>query len=193
MRAYPVVLLHGIDDTQAKLERMARHLEQTTGCQTHSFNLIPNHGEAGLDNLAFQVVNYIETNIPKGERIDLVGFSMGGLVARYYVQRLRGIDRVRRLVTISSPHRGTMTGFLRPNIGARQMRPNSGFLRDLNRDLKMLDQCSFTSIWTPLDLMIIPANSSVLPCGRNIPIPVPGHAWMATDARVCAAVAESLR
>jgi triacylglycerol lipase len=74
---------------------------------------------------------------------------MGGLVSRYYLQRLGGIHRVRKFVTIATPHRGTWTGFLRANPGARDMRPGSAFLRDLNRDVEMLDGISFTSIWSP--------------------------------------------
>src|SRR5262249_55405313 len=41
------------------------------------------------------------------ERIDLVGHSEGGLIGRYYVQKLDGARRVRHLVTLGTPHRGT--------------------------------------------------------------------------------------
>ncbi len=41
------------------------------------------------------------------ERIDLVGHSEGGLIGRYYVQKLNGAHRVRHLVTLGTPHRGT--------------------------------------------------------------------------------------
>ncbi|NEQ19920.1 MAG: lipase, partial [Microcoleus sp. SIO2G3] len=108
-----------------------------------------------------------------------------------------GSDRVQRFVTIASPHYGTWTAYFRPNIGAAQMRRGSAFLNALNQDADMLDRLNFTSIWTPLDLMIVPAASSQMPVGKNVQIPVSGHAWMVTDPRslqaIAAALAEPLR
>lgn len=48
------------------------------------------------------------------------------------------------------------------------------------------------SIWTPLDLMIVPASSSVIPVGRELKIPVLLHDWMIKDARVLEAIAAFL-
>lgn len=182
----PVLLIHGLDDTAVLFRRMGEFLTGY-GFEVHRLSLIPSNGDAGLDLLASQVAAYVD-----GRRMDLVGFSMGGVVARYYVQRLGGLANVERLVTISSPHRGTWTGFLRRNAGARQMRPGSMFLNDLNRDVESLNQISFTSIWTPLDLMIVPASSSVLPAGRSIRVNVPCHPWMVTDRRVLSLVQQLL-
>ena len=60
--------------------------------------------------MARQVHAYIESTFNPGEVVDLVGFSMGGLIARYYVQRLAVMGRVSRLVTISSPARYGLPG-----------------------------------------------------------------------------------
>lgn len=187
----PVVLVHGINDSAAQFRPMARHLEGN-GLPVHCLNLIPNNGDAGLDQLAHQLASYVQTNFADDQAIDLVGFSMGGLVSRYYVQRLGCIRRVQRFITIASPHRGTWTAFLRANPGARQMRPGSPFLRDLNRDVAMLDRISFASIWTPLDLMIVPATSSILPVGRSIRVTVPAHPLMVRDPRVLRMVLQLL-
>jgi triacylglycerol lipase len=190
--ANPVLLIHGIDDTEVLFARMRPYLERH-GRAAHCVNLTPNDGASGLEELACQVLSYANTNFDQETAIDLVGFSMGGLVARYYVQRLGGVDRVRRLVTISSPHRGTQTAFLRRNNkGVRQMRPGSCFLSDLNRDVHTLDRVAFTSIWTPFDLMILPANSSVLPVGRTIRVNVAAHPLMARDRRVLRVVLDAL-
>ena len=72
------------------------------------------------------------------------------------------------------------------------MRPGSVFLRDLNRDRAQLDRIGFTSIWTPFDLMIVPASSSILPVGRSIRVNVPAHAWMVSDPRVLRLVSGAL-
>ena len=50
---------------------------------------------------------------------------MGGLVARYYVQRLGGDVRVHTLVTLGTPHGGTLPARLFPHPLVRQLRPGS--------------------------------------------------------------------
>jgi triacylglycerol lipase len=135
----PVLLIHGIDDTDRLFRYMIPWL-QSKGLQVHSLNLIPNNGDAGIDELARQLAAYVGAAVPPGQFVDLVGFSMGGLIARYYLQRLGGLERVQRFIAISSPHSGTWTAFLRGNPAARQMRPGSDFLKDLNRDAAILNR-----------------------------------------------------
>jgi triacylglycerol lipase len=183
MARNPVLLVHGIDDTVALFRRMRLYLERG-GLSVHALNLIPNNGTAGLAELAKQLDRHVRASFATDQAIDVVGFSMGGLVSRYYIQRLGGIHRVRRFVTIGTPHRGTWTAFLRANAGARDMRPGSPFLRDLNRDVETLDGICFTSIWTPFDLMIVPSNSSRVPAGRSISVRTPAHPLLVRDPRV---------
>jgi triacylglycerol lipase len=187
----PVVLIHGIDDTSILFARLRPFL-QTRGWVTHSFDLVPNNGDAELETLAQQVGSYIESTFRREQTVDLVAFSMGGLVARYYVQRLAGLTRVRRLITISAPHRGTLTAFFRWNAGARQMRPSSDFLQDLNKDKQILNHIRFTTIWSPFDLMIVPPASSVMPEARSVRVNVLAHALMMRDLRVLRLVQQAL-
>ncbi len=190
-----VVLLHGLGDTSALFRAAAtrpqeirlRGYLEARGWTTHALDFLPNNGKAPLEDLARQVEAYVESTFARGEKIHLIGFSMGGIVARYYVQRLSGSSRVSRLITIGSPHRGTWTAMLLRRKGVKEMRPGSEFLRDLNRD-----PCQFTSIWTPWDLMIVPANSSVLPGLRAIRIHVAMHWLMVRDRRVFRAVENAL-
>jgi len=191
-----VLLVHGIWDTVAIFNSMRSYLTQQ-GWSVHALNMTPNNGDGQLEHLAEQVAIYIDQNFADDEPLDIVGFSMGGIVSRYYVQRLGGIDRVDRFITLSSPHNGTWVayGSLRP--GCLQMRPDSLFLRDLNRDIETLEKLNFTSIWTPLDGMIVPASSSLMSVGKDVRVWVPLHALMVTDPRslqsVSAALSEPLR
>ena len=103
----PVLLIHGIGDTFRVFDRMMAYLSDRNWTDIHTLNLVPNNGDVGLDQLAEQVKAYIDTHMPHAEPIDLLGFSMGGIVSRYYVQRLGGSQRVQRFITLSSPHNGT--------------------------------------------------------------------------------------
>lgn len=183
MAPKPVLLVHGIGDTVALFHRMKPYLERG-GLPVHALNLVPNNGNAGLIELARQLEAHIAAQFAADQAIDIVGFSMGGLVSRYYIQRLGGIHRVRKFVTIGTPHRGTWTAFLRANPGVRDMRPGSRFLRDLNRDVEMLDGISFTSVWTPFDLMIVPATSSRVTAGRTISVRTLAHPLLVRDPEV---------
>ncbi|HEY9864033.1 MAG TPA: alpha/beta fold hydrolase [Candidatus Obscuribacterales bacterium] len=187
----PVLLIHGIFDTKAIFKTMTAYLTKK-GWDIYSLNLIPNDGRFGLEALAQQIAAYVTQTFPPEQPIDLIGFSMGGIVSRYYVQRLGGIARVQRLITISSPHHGTLTGYLYPTLAASQMRSNSPFLQDLNRDLEILDSINFTSIWTPLDGMIVPAQSSQMPIGQEFAVNVFLHAWMVTDQKSLVLVEKAL-
>jgi triacylglycerol lipase len=187
----PVLLVHGIDDTERVFRLMGPWLQEH-GFEAHSLNLVPNDGKAGLDELANQLAVFIDSRFSKNKRFDIVAFSMGGLVSRYYLQRLGGVERVDRFISISTPHQGTWTAFLRANAGARQMRPGSEFLKDLANDVANLNRIRVTAIWTPLDLMIVPARSCEPGVGRSIRVNVAVHPLMLRDRRVLEAVRQVL-
>lgn len=186
-----VVLVHGINDTFAVFNKMATFL-RNEGWLVYALDLVPNNGDVGLDKLAEQLTKFIATTFTEGEAIDIVGFSMGGIVSRYYIQRLGGIKQVQRFITISSPHHGTVVAYASQRPGCVQMRPDDLFIKDLNSDARMLKQLNFTSIWTPYDLMIVPAKSSQMGFGREVIVPALIHPWMLTDIRTMKTVAEAL-
>ncbi|MGK7922077.1 MAG: esterase/lipase family protein [Trichodesmium sp.] len=188
----PVLLIHGIFDTIKIFDKMSQYLKKL-GWEVYSLNLVPNYGIVGLDKLAEQVANYVDQTFSSEQPIDLIGFSMGGIVSRYYVQRLGGIDKVKRFITISSPHNGTLTGYALNLAAPNQMRPKSDFLEDLNQDIDVLEKINFTSIWTPYDAMILPARSSQIPVGKDIKIDVLLHAWMVSDEKVLKVIVEELK
>ncbi|MEM8488531.1 MAG: alpha/beta fold hydrolase [Bacteroidota bacterium] len=178
-----VVLVHGIYDTPAVFTSMRKYLA-SQGWRVHAPALLPNSGADGLEMLAHQLYAFIEQNIPSDATLHVVGYSMGGLVARYYVQRLGGRARIDCLVTLSTPHNGTYMAYFLPNKGTAQMRPGSAFLEDLNGDVMTLGTIRFVSLWTPWDLTIVPAKSSVLPVGHQVSLPkIMAHPLMLSSQR----------
>jgi triacylglycerol lipase len=163
----PVLLIHGIYNSEATMKPMRRWLEHR-GWEVHTLSLAPSSGRIGLPTLAKQVSTYVENEFPKQTKIDLVGFSMGGIVCRYYLQKLGGADRVHNFVSISAPNHGTLTAYLSNAEGCAQMRPGSSFLADLNENSGALSRVNMTCLWTPLDLVIIPARSSQMREGKGV-------------------------
>lgn len=191
----PVLLIHGLTDTTLVFRQMTAYLN-AQGFSVHSFDLTPNNGAMPLEKLAVQVADYIATRFDPEQPLDIIGFSMGGIVSRYYIQRLGGIERVQRFISIAAPNNGTFTAYLSQRPGCIQMRPDSPLLRDLNQDCAMLARLNFTVIWTPFDLMIVPPSSSQMPVGKDVVIPAGIHSWMPIDGRclkvVVAALSESV-
>ncbi len=189
----PVILVHGINDTINVFDTMSAYLTQL-GWSVYRLNLVPNNGDLGLDKLAGQVAEYIEANFSHQQPLDLIGFSMGGIVTRYYLQRLGGIKRVQHYISISAPNHGTVIAQLSQRPGCIQMCPHSSLLQDLNRDgEEMLREINFTTIWTPFDLMIVPAKSSLMPVGKQIKLNIFLHPWMLWDMKCLEVVADALR
>ena len=174
-----VLLVHGIHDSARSMTWMKRMLT-ARGWNVYTINLEPNNASVSFDVMGRQVKDFIETNFPAGEKIDLVGFSMGGLVSRYYIQKLAGAmaAAIRRLVSISAPNHGTIWAMLSGRAGVRQMRPGSEMLRELNANAAELEPLGYTSIYTPFDLTIVPPASSRMPVGRNVIAWVPLHPLM---------------
>jgi triacylglycerol lipase len=158
----PVVLVHGFKDSGKKMARLAAYL-RAHGWETHTPTLAPSWGQVGIDALARQLAAFIDRTLPVAQKFDLIGFSMGGLATRYYLQKLGGHARVEHYISLAAPHHGTAMAYLWPLPGARQMRFGSEFLRELAAGDEILNQLKVTTIWTPLDLMIVPATSSRLP------------------------------
>jgi triacylglycerol lipase len=192
-----ILLIHGIDDTHQKVLPMAQYL-QSQGFNTHVIDLSPNNGDVSLGVLAKQVktkVDLLFENKKSADGFGIVGFSLGGIVARYYLQRLEH-PKVNTLVTLASPHHGTVTGWLRNNTGSQELRLRSLFLADLNQqdDTQIFRQVSTVySLYTPFDAMICPFWSSNIKGAVNIKIPVLHHGAFASDRRVMLKVRDCLQ
>jgi len=186
-----VILVHGLKDDCRKMRRMARRLS-AAGWEAHAVSVLPSWGQLGIDELAGQLAGHVEKLIAPSQRFDLVGFSMGGLVCRYYLQRMGGLDRVQRFVSVAAPHHGSLLAWLIQNRGCRQMRPGSELLRDLASDADRLRAIQCTSLWTPFDLTVFPPTSSLLPEAKCRRLWVVAHPLMVWQNGCIRAVEEAL-
>jgi triacylglycerol lipase len=188
---HPVVLVPGYRDNSRVFHQLIRHLKKQH-FDVHALSLQPSDGRIPLNQLAEQVDAYVETTFAPEQVLDFVGFSMGGIVLRYYLQRLGGLARADHFITLGSPHRGTWMAYSSRRPGVLQMRPRSPFLLDLAQDEEKLAQIRFISIWTPLDLTIVPSSSSVTSVGQHQRLMLPYHRALVTDGRSLQVVANAL-
>jgi triacylglycerol esterase/lipase EstA (alpha/beta hydrolase family) len=101
--------------------------------------------------------------------VDVVGYSAGGVVVRYWIAELGGGSLARRAVTLASPHHGTdlagVAAGLAPDAcpeACRQLAPDSDLLRDLNAGDETPDGPRWVAIWTTDDETVVPATSGSL-------------------------------
>ncbi|MFN3386104.1 MAG: esterase/lipase family protein [Candidatus Thermochlorobacter sp.] len=185
------ILLHGIFDTGKVFSDLSAQLRKH-GFRTLAPDLVPNDGSVSIATLAAQVKEIIEHEVEASAWLALIGFSMGGIVARYYLQELGGYQRVQRLITISSPHHGSWLAYAAEGEGIRDLRPDSHLLQRLNTHADRLLPLKPLSLWTPLDLMIVPAHSAVWQLATNLAFNVIAHPLMLRSEAVHRTVVEAL-
>jgi triacylglycerol lipase len=190
----PVLFVHGIWDTGAIFRPMIERLRERGFTHLEAIDLQPPDASVPLSAYAEQVDAAARKLLAESgaTRLDIVGFSMGTLVARWWLVKLGGRERARRFVSISGPQHGTWTAFFHWNTGAADMRPGSEFLHALESDPQGFGGVEVVSMWTPLDLMIIPASSGALAGSAQHKFWVPLHPLMPAAAKVIDAVAEAL-
>ena len=178
-----VVLVHGIFQNDWRCFHSLRKDLEKRGVECLVPSLKPADGRDGLPVMAGQLQREIEQRFGN-ERVVVIGFSMGGLISRYYLQELGGAKRCDAFFTISTPHHGTRMAHAFYGEGARQMRPGSEFLARLEATENRLGDMPVVSYRTPADLIIRPTSSSEWDRAENLSIPCPLHPMMTFSPRV---------
>jgi triacylglycerol lipase len=186
-----VVFVHGIFNT-GRLFVLFKSDAMKHGFIPHAPSLKRADGRATMLELAEQVREYIETQIPSDAEVHLVGFSMGGVVVRCYAQMLGGNERIRSLTAIASPHQGSLWAYLNPFRGARGLQPKSEILRALQESEHTLKHLPILAVHTPLDTMIVPYTSAIWVRAENKRFWWQLHPFMPYSPRIRAVVWEFL-
>lgn len=191
----PVLLIHGYLATRGSLHLLERALAQR-GHVVMSFRFGPiNLGD--IRDSAGLIARKVESIIAQTgvTHVDIVGHSMGGLVGLYYVKRLGGRHRVRRLVLLGTPSQGTWSaifGLVTAPLGlaSLQLLPGSPFLREL-AEAPMPPGVDVVSIGALRD-WLAPVARTLLAGVRNIALPT-GHSGLLVDEAVADTVDKLLR
>lgn len=144
----------------------------------------------GVERGALALRDYLKRNVRGGE-IDLVCHSLGGLVARSYLQELGGARRVQRCITLGTPHLGTYNAYWLWSRVGRELRPDSPLLQRLKDSRGEAAQVDFLSIIAGSDNLVIPRVFAAHE--REICIPDLGHLSVLFSPRVMGMVANYLQ
>ncbi len=183
----PVLLIHGYGCSRAAWWWLRRRLE-AAGWSVATINLEPIY--TSIENYVEPVARRIDEVLAAtgGERLILVGHSMGGLVARAYLRR-HGAARVARLVTLGTPHAGSELARLGLGENARQMSPGSAWIEALAREKPPVDSLT---IFSRHDNYVMPQANLEWPGAQRRTIDGLGHLAMLFSPRVAAALVDGL-
>jgi pimeloyl-ACP methyl ester carboxylesterase len=192
----PVVLLHGFIDNRSVFVLLRRSLAQHGHRQVESLNYSPL--TCDIRTAAELLGRHIEEICERtGSReVDIVGHSLGGLIARYYVQRLGGDLRVRTLVTLGTPHSGTaVVPLASAHPIVRQMRPGSPVIEELTRPAPGC-RTHFVSFWSDLDNLMDPLETACIDhpdlLAENVQVSGIGHLALPVHPAVATGIRQAL-
>ncbi len=118
----------------------------------------------------------------------LVCHSMGGLAARAWLRATCDESKVHHIVTIGSPHHGTLLGKHAPRlrwaVNAEQMHFGSNWLSELARQEPATRARKFTCFYSNCDNVAMPASTGTLPGADNRLVPGVAHLAMLFDQSV---------
>ena len=183
----PILLLHGLIDNRSTFTLLRRALQRRGYGQVLTLNYSPFTQDVRTAALRLQRVVEQTCEQTGYERVHVVGHSLGGVVARYYVQRMGGDARVHTLATLGSPHSGTVAAHLLPTRLARQLRPGSELMMEL-AEPAVGCRTRFVCFWSDLDHLVVPQHRARLDhpdlAARNVLLRGTGHMSLTFDKRV---------
>ncbi len=190
-RQPPIILLHGLFQNRSCMYWLQFRLKRAGFKNVMAINT-PSWRD--LETLTEILARKIDEVIiaHKVEKVHLVGHSMGGIIARNYIQRRGGAPRVACCLTLGSPHAGSkLAPFALSQLG-KAVLPDSEFLNQLNA----VDKPPTTrviAVYTRHDNIVLPAtNARLAAADENIELDGMGHTSLLFHPRVMQTVISQL-
>jgi triacylglycerol lipase len=192
----PVLIIHGFLGTRGSMYMLERRLVED-GFVCVSFNL----GTLNVRDIrrsAFLIHRKIERILAQtpSQKIDIIGHSMGGLIGLYYVKKLGGHTRVRKLIMMGTPVRGTwaaLAGVVTLGLWSTsswQLLPRSRFLDELAQG-PIPPGVDVSTIAAARD-WVVPLATTRMPGTNAMTVPL-GHSSLVVSEEVYRRVVNTLR
>jgi triacylglycerol esterase/lipase EstA (alpha/beta hydrolase family) len=187
----PVLLLHGVLCNAGSMHDLRGALIARGVGPVYTVSYGP--PLASIDSFVDQVAARIDAILAAtgARQVAIVGHSMGGLVARAYLRR-HGADKVGTVITIGTPHKGSVHAWLFPGVSLGQLRPANAWLAELDR-APASKEVRMVSVWSWHDSMVAPQTSAELAGAENVALAGIGHNALVSNERVYDIVAMELK
>ena len=121
------------------------------------------------------------------EQVDIVGHSMGGIVAAHYINHTGGVGIVRRLVTLGTPWKGTTMHILGFGRQCHGLAPGS---KEVVQATPVA--APVTALWSRTDAIILPTGNATFEGARSVELTNQGHVSMLFSLQTMRAVEAAL-
>ena len=125
-----------------------------------------------MNEIANELSSFVKRTV-REKKFNIISLSQGGLIARLYINK-EGHKRVKKCITLCTPHNGSVMAYMTNLPGFIELRPKSKFLKKLNEDEK--SKMKYYSVYTPLDLTVFPGiNGKFEEAKKNKRVLAPLH------------------
>jgi len=196
VHAAPVLLIHGFGHNHSGWWVLRRHLQAAGFGTVETFDYSPVARD--IPGTARRLADAVEglRRRTGADKVHIVGHSLGGLLARWYVQELDGAASVDTVITLGTPHEGTWAAWAAPGRTAAELRPGSWVVERLNRNPRA-DGVRWVAFYSNVDYLVQPPRSAMIRQpglnAVNILAKDHGHVSLILSPRVARAVVEQLQ
>lgn len=179
----PILFIHGVFQNPAAFAWLKNRLAWAGYRHFREIHLFPSIRPIPVN--AERVARKVEQmrreyDVPA---VNIVAHSMGGILARYFIQLMKGDRHVRYLITLGTPHQGTTLSRLAVSPYLKELSPQSETLRRLNASAPPVFSQG-VAISGSLDLFVRPLERARWEGVRNIQLDGVGHAGLLFSRRV---------
>ena len=179
----PIILIHGLWNTSEIFSLITSKLDERE-IEYFAPTLKHKYGMTSIVELTSLFNDLILEKYGLEKELDILGFSMGGIIGSYWIKKLNGYKRTRRFITVGSPHNGTLASQLVPKYpfrGISEMKINSLLLKELSKYDYLLKDIKCISFFTYWDLMVFPGWRAKLNKGEKISLKIYKHKNLVTN------------
>lgn len=145
----PIVFIHGFGGGSYEYKPIIRYLKKHDDPVCYEFCYKKKFGQVSLKVIAQELHEFILAHVTEPE-LDIVAISQGGVIARYYIAHYQD-RKIRKCITLCSPHQGSLLAYIGILPGIKELQPSSSFLKEL--DVK---NAEYYAVYNPADLMVLP-------------------------------------
>lgn len=196
----PILLVHGIIHNRSAFMSLKKKMEKQGWENVFTMNYSTFHGN--VLQMVEELGRKIEMVMKKtgAKQIDIVAHSLGGIVARAYMSLGEGRGKVRKLVTLGTPHQGTQLSFFAKGLsrGAldADLRVDSYLIRLLT-GTELPKSSEIVSIYSHFDWTVVPTENSHVKgkptsAFKNIELDYIGHTGLLYSAEAFEAIVTSI-
>jgi pimeloyl-ACP methyl ester carboxylesterase len=153
----PIIFVHGVGGNRAHFLPMTWYLWMHGRKSSYRIDL---SGEISVRRMAWRLARYIKKvqRVTGKSRVEIVGHSLGGIVARLAIQNYGLDEAVKTLITLGTPHKGTYSARFADSRLTNALLPTSPLIQELAR-AGWPKGVRGISVWSENDIFVLPAES----------------------------------